>query len=213
PLRHGASVQVRVVGSMGVGKTRMVQEVTGGLSARGVSSTVVSCPPYGQDLPYATLAGLLRALLVRLERVHGAEALGNVLMAAAEHEGLDATLASGIVRELVAGNVEEADTTADIEAARHLPAQLRKGLLARATKVIMRAVSAERPHLLVLDDCHWLDQATEAILREATLDLALASIGWMFVARPDWNVPADWRDTHELRLEALSASDSAQLAT
>lgn len=211
PLRDGRQVLVRVVGSLGIGKTRLVQEATDGLSRRGVACTTVSCAPYGQDVPYATLAALLRAVLVRLERRHGPTALTDVVGTAAAQDGLDATLATGIVRDLMSGDAEDAN--ADVQAARHLPAQLRKGLLAHATKVLLRASSRERPHLFVLDDCQWLDSASAAVLTEATHDLATEAIGWLFIGRPDWRVPGEWAAATVIELGALPPAECTLLAS
>src|SRR5437879_2434289 len=66
-LRSGRRAVIDLEGSMGIGKSALVQAVRRGAAGRGRTWLNVACPPYGQDLPYTTLAGLLRGLLQRLE--------------------------------------------------------------------------------------------------------------------------------------------------
>ena len=63
----GKRAVVEVEGGMGIGKSALAQAVRRGAGGRGRSWLNVACPPYGQDLPYTTLAGLLRGLLQRIE--------------------------------------------------------------------------------------------------------------------------------------------------
>ena len=95
----------------------------------------MACPPYGQDLPYTTLAGLLRGLLQRIE---GLDSLESILAASSDAEGLDVNLAGAVVRDLLAQSSDVVDDRAS-----SLPAQLRKGLLARTTKALLRAAADE----------------------------------------------------------------------
>ena len=66
----------------------------------------VACPPYGQDLPYTTLAGLLRGLLQRIETP---DSLESILAASADAEGLDVNLAAAVVRDLLAQSSDAVD--------------------------------------------------------------------------------------------------------
>src|SRR6266849_752015 len=90
-LRRGKRAVVQLGGSMGIGKSAMTQAVRRGAAGRGRSWLNVACPPYGQDLPYTTLAGLLRGLLQRLKH---SESLEDLLAASADVEGLDVGLAA-----------------------------------------------------------------------------------------------------------------------
>src|SRR5689334_8762274 len=59
-LRAGRRAVVKIEGAMGVGKSSLVHAIRNTSGERGWLN--VACPPYGQDLPYTTLAGLLRGL-------------------------------------------------------------------------------------------------------------------------------------------------------
>ncbi len=203
-LRSGRRAVIDLEGGMGIGKSALVQAVRRGAAGRGRTWLNVACPPYGQDLPYTTLAGLLRGLLQRLEH---ATKLEEILAASADVEGLDVRLAADVVRDLLAQSTQTVD-----ELTSSLPAQLRKGLLARSTKALLRAAAQQRGLVIAMDDCHWLDSASAAIIEEAIVDLFDSPVGWLLVHRPGWTPPQTWAvDTH-VNLEPLDADTSAALA-
>jgi adenylate cyclase len=205
-LRSGKRAVVQIEGAMGVGKSSLAHAVrqNRGRGERGWLN--VACPPYGQDLPYTTLAGLLRGLLQRLERSDGRDALDQILARSAEIDGLDAGLAADVVRDLLVQSKATSDRTSN------LPAQLRKGLLARATKLLLQAAAASRPMVIAMDDCHWLDAASAAILEEAIGDLADVPLGWLLMHRPGWRPPSDWRVDALLTLAPLTRETCSDLA-
>ena len=206
PLLSGRRAVMVVEGGMGLGKSALTQAIRSGASGRARTWLNVGCPPYGQDLPYTTLAGVLRALLARFERGTDSASLEHILAGSSEQDGLDPDLAAEVVRDLHAQTRSGQDRTLG------LPAQLRKGLLARATKVLLHALAARRPVVIVMDDCQWLDSASAAILEEAILDLEEVPLGWMLLHRPGWTAPASWPVDSRISLEALSARASHELA-
>ena len=202
-LHSGRRSVVEVEGTMGIGKSSLVQALR---QARGERAWLnVACPPYGQDLPYTTLAGLLRALLQRLERGR-TRALEDILAMSVQMDGVDASLTADVVRDLLAQSKASNDRTSNV------PAQLRKGLLARATKALLHAAAATRPLVVAMDDCHWLDSASAAILEEAIGDLAEVPIGWLLMHRPGWSPSQEWPIDCRLALGPLSRETSEQLA-
>jgi len=205
-LRGGRRAVVQIEGAMGIGKSSLAQAVRQGPAGGERAWLNVACPPYGQDLPYTTLAGLLRGLLQRLERVHGRGALDEILARSAEIDGLDTGLAADVVRDLLVQSKATSDRTSN------LPAQLRKGLLARATKLLLQAAAASRPIVIAMDDCHWLDAASAAILDEAIGDLGQVPLGWLLMHRPGWQPPAGWPIDAHLSLAPLTRENSAELA-
>src|SRR5438552_6105225 len=206
PLRSGTRAVIDLEGSMGVGKSALVQALRRGAAARSAGWLNVACPPYGQDLPYTTLAGLLRGLLQRIERFGSLE-LESILAASLDVEGLDVGLAAAVVRDLLARSTQPLD-----ERTSTLPAQLRKGLLAWTTKALLRAAAQQRSLIVAMDDCHWLDAASAAIIEEAIGDLANSSLGWLLVHRPGWAPPASWPVNTRITLQPLDARTSGELA-
>jgi tetratricopeptide (TPR) repeat protein len=205
PLKWSSRAVVDVEGGMGVGKSALLHAVRRGAAGRGRQWLNVACPPYGQDLPYTTLAGLLRGLLQRLER--SSDSLESVLAQSADVAGLDLRLAASVVRDLLAVSSQPIDGQVAT-----LPAQLRKGLLARTTKALLRAAASQRPLVIAMDDCHWLDSASAAIIEEAITDVSDAPVGWLILHRPGWTPPTTWSVGARIGLEPLDTETSALLA-
>ncbi|MDQ6671484.1 MAG: tetratricopeptide repeat protein [Chloroflexota bacterium] len=203
PLRAGRRAMVEIDGGVGIGKSALAAAIRRA-AGRGRGWLNVDCPPYGQDLPYTTLAGLLRGLIQRMD---GAHALESTLAASPDAEGLDVNLAAAVVRDLLAQSSDAADSrTAS------LTAQLRKGLLARTTKTLLRDAAARQPLVVALDDCHWLDAASAAIVAEAIGDLHDSALGWLIMHRPGWSLPTGLAADAHIHLEALDPKTSAALA-
>ena len=207
PIASGRRAVVEVEGGMGVGKSALMLAAHRGPAGRGRAWLTVACPPYGQDLPYTTLAGLLRGLLARVEHAPACLSLESVLEHSPEMDGVDTALAAAVVRDLLAHSMPGSDPSTH-----GLTAQLRKGLLARATKALLLTVARRRPLVLVLDDCHWLDAPSAVIVEEAIGDLADAALGWVIVHRPGWLAPPAWAVDTRLRVDPLSGQASADLA-
>ena len=161
---------VTVIGTAGVGKSRLVAELL-----RRVDATVAvgRCLSYGAGITYWPVVDLLAQLQPSLPDLD--PAVATTLRALLDDEG-------------------EAST----------------GELAWAFRKFVEAVARERPLLLVFDDIQWAEEA----LLELTEHLALVSVGvpilLVCMARPELlERRPGWKGV--LRLEALSARESAQL--
>ncbi len=207
PIQNGAQRIVRVEGRMGIGKTQVVEAVRRTPESRRYSWLGIACPPYGQDLPYATLAALLRGLIRHLEGADGETGLEALVARAEPSDGLDAGLIAAVVRDLL---VTSEDGNVDLT--HRLPAQYRKGILARATKILLRASSSRRPQAIVLDDVQWLDTASAAIIGEAMADLRETALGWILVNRPEWTPPIELPVNYSLTVPPLESNVCADLA-
>jgi DNA-binding CsgD family transcriptional regulator/tetratricopeptide (TPR) repeat protein len=141
-VEGGASAVVLVSGEAGVGKTRLVREAVGGAVESGAQALWGECVAVGNgELPYAPLVGALRPLSRSLRDADGVAVLG-------------------AARE---------------ELARLLPAFGRGGALAPATPAsagrlfelllgVLERLAKRAPVVLVIEDVHWADVATEHLL-------------------------------------------------
>jgi len=134
----GRSVVALVSGDAGVGKTRLISEVTRLAAARGFTVLSGQCAELGDSVPYLPLADALRGAAqstgVR-DALSSRPALGRLLP-----EGGDGPIAdsdrSGLARQQMFGGV--------------------LGLLAE--------LAAAAPVLLVLEDLHWADTSTRDLV-------------------------------------------------
>ena len=131
---------VLVSGEAGVGKTRLVQVLAETACADGVRVLRGACPQSGAgDLPYAPLVGALRDE-VRAGTLDGLSA------------GTRAELGR-LLPELAGGEPAEAG-------------ELGRARLSEALVTAIRALAADRPSMLVLEDLHWADGETRSLLAQ-----------------------------------------------
>ena len=142
--RAGRASVVLVAGDAGVGKSRLVAEVAAEARADGVLVLIGHCVELGEgELPYAPVAGAVRALAAQL-------APGE----------LDAVLgpARGELARL-APDLGEGDA-APVGAGRFATARLFELLLG-----VLGRAGASAPVMLVFEDLHWADGSTRDLLR------------------------------------------------
>jgi DNA-binding CsgD family transcriptional regulator/tetratricopeptide (TPR) repeat protein len=145
----GAPRFVVVRGEAGIGKTRLVREATEGAAEAGAIVLVGECLDIGSaGLPYLPLASALRGLArqlspERLERVVGP---GRRELAA-------------IVPELAPD--DDGGDARDLEL---LPSGLGQARLFERVLGLLRALAADAPVVLVVEDVHWIDRATRDLI-------------------------------------------------
>jgi DNA-binding CsgD family transcriptional regulator/tetratricopeptide (TPR) repeat protein len=137
----GDPAVVLVGGEAGIGKTRLVSELTAACAADGTRVLTGGCVPVGEgSLPYAPVVEVLRALVAELGPDTVRELVGPSWPELAR-------LAPGLGRP-------QADP--DGHGAQSRLFELLLGLLGRLTE--------QQPILLVVEDLHWADRSTRELL-------------------------------------------------
>lgn len=133
-VRAGTGRTVVVAGEAGIGKTRLVEELTS--SAEDVVVLTGQCADSGSGpVPYAALTGILHDIV-------GERGLERTLAAAGPASGALSAVAPGLV---------QADGDPGAERVPEVVAALVTGL------------AADRPVLVVVEDLHWSDDVTRAL--------------------------------------------------
>lgn len=129
---------VLVGGEAGIGKTRLLAEFAGEVSARGARVVVGSCPPVAPGLvPFAPVAEVLREL-------------GEPVA-----EGLARGHAEAITRLL----------EVELPARRsRLPGEAEQARLLAAVRAVLERGCGQTPLLVVFEDLHWADASTHEVL-------------------------------------------------
>jgi class 3 adenylate cyclase len=149
---NGNGAVVGVVGPPGIGKSRLVREVTAKAAARGVEVFTVFCESHTPQIPFHAVARLLRA--------------------ATEVEGLDAHAARVHIRD----RNRDADpedlllfddllgiADPDIALPKIDPDARRRRLTALVNTA---ALARESPAVYVIEDAHWIDEVSESLIAD-----------------------------------------------
>src|ERR1700739_2084377 len=148
--RHGAVVGV--VGSPGIGKSRLVREVTAMAAARGVEVCTAFCESHTSQVPFHAVARLLRA--------------------ATGVDDLDPQAARDRVRDRVPDADPEDlalfdDLLGIADPNTPLPPIDPDARRRRLTALVNAAsLARETPAVYVVEDAHWIDAVSESMLAE-----------------------------------------------
>jgi class 3 adenylate cyclase/tetratricopeptide (TPR) repeat protein len=167
--RDGLGLLVDLVGEPGMGTSRLVGEVT----ARAADAFVISaeCDRYGSNIPYYPFRRLLREVLGLGRDDDDTLALTRLLE---RTQGAAPDLVSWLP---LLGIVLDIDLAATPETAA-LEEQFLHDRIADVTTRFLAAVLPS-PSLIVLQDVHWMDDASSGLLRRLTADVDTRS--WLVV--------------------------------
>jgi class 3 adenylate cyclase len=195
---HGSVVTV--VGSPGIGKSRLVREVTAMAATRGVEVFTTFCESHTSDIPFQAVARLLRAATgIKGLDQHAARA--RIAAQAPDAEPEDVLLFDDLL-----GIADP-----DVKLPKIDPDARRRRLTALVNAA---SLARQAPAVYVVEDVHWIDEVSDSMVADfvavipQTRSLALISY------RPEYRgalsrVPG----AHSVALAPLSDSETAALVT
>jgi class 3 adenylate cyclase len=149
---NGNGSVVGVVGPPGIGKSRIVREVTSRADHADVEVSVTYCESHTTDLPFHAAAGLLRST-TGLDGLDGAAARKQIRVRFPDANSEDLLLLDDLL-----GIADPADTLPQIDPdarRRRIAAMVKTAALARTTPIVY-----------VIEDAHWIDGISESMLAE-----------------------------------------------
>ena len=168
---HGAVVTV--VGSPGIGKSRLVREVTTLAAAAGVELFSTNCESHATDIPFRVAAQLLRAA-VGVQGLDGPAARAQVRVRFPDADAEDLLL------------IEDLLGIADPDVA--LPAIDPDARRRRLSALVNTAsLAREAPAVYVIEDAHWIDEISESMLAEFLTVIPQTSSLVLVTYRPDYH--------------------------
>jgi adenylate cyclase len=195
---HGAVVGV--VGSPGIGKSRLVREVTAMAAARGVEVFTAFCESHASDIPFYVVARLLRAAT-------GVRGLDN----AAARAGVRAQFPDADPEDVLL--LEDLLGIADPEVAL---AKVDPDARRRRLTALVNAASLARnaPAIYVVEDVHWIDEVSESLVAGFVAVVPQTPSLVLVTFRPEYRgalsrVPG----AQSIALGPLSDSETAALVT
>ena len=192
---------VGVVGAPGVGKSRLCQEVVDRWRAEGMTVVEAHCAAHGKAMPHATLLDLVRGFFAIPADERPAASRRRVrLRLRGLHRGLEGELPL-LLDFLGLPDPQRRPLVVD--------ADERRRRLAACICRLVQTQSAVSPTVLLIDDAHWIDDESNAVLAQL-----VEAVGWtrtllLLNFRPEYR--ADWMRVSYCQPLALAplASDGA----
>jgi class 3 adenylate cyclase/tetratricopeptide (TPR) repeat protein len=202
--RSGHGEVAALVGEPGVGKSRLVWELTHSHRTQGWAILESGSVSYGKATSYLPVIDLLKAYC-RIERQEDARAVrekvtGKLLT-------LDRALEAILPPLLTLLDIPIDDADWD----RLDPPQRRRQTIDAVKRLLLRE-SREQPLLLVFEDLHWIDTETQAVLDSLVESLPTAQILLLVNYRPEYTHGWGNRGYYtQLRIDPLGQDSAEEL--
>jgi len=193
---HGAVVTV--VGSPGIGKSRLVREVAALAAGRGVEVFSAYCESHTSDIPFHVVARLLRAD-TGVRGLDGPAARDRVRSRVPDADPEDLLLFDDLL-----GIADP-----EVELPKINPDARRRRLTA-----LVNAASLARqvPAVYVIEDAHWIDEVSESMLAEFFAVIPQTPSLVLVTYRPEYQGALSWvSGAQTIALAPLSDSETAAL--
>ena len=200
----GGRLGTRVVlGELGIGKSALVAAFTHDLppNARVVR---VECSPVRMEVPYASIAELVRQALSIKGDESFDEVVGLVCKAMAVDASVEAqnplvTRLAELVTSRIAGHGDADD------------AAYQKRLLLASVRTLVGAFAQENPLVIVAESLHWADKPSLDLLIDLLKPSESLPILALLVTRPDERISALLEGKVRIELHGLSAEEQVRL--
>jgi tetratricopeptide (TPR) repeat protein len=200
----GQGQLVLLLGEAGIGKSRLLREFRGSLGERATWSEGRAVS-FGQAIPFYPLIDMLR----RASGIEDGDADWEItakiearLLTSGEHFRAALPFLEYL---LVALPPDSVIWTMD--------PKLRRAKIFDAFRQFLVGIGETRAHVIVVEDVHWMDQASGEFLAVLADAIAAHNILVVLTCRPGFSVGLEERTFHtRLALPALSSIESAQIA-
>jgi class 3 adenylate cyclase len=193
---HGAVVGV--MGSAGIGKSRLVREAAAMAATRGVEVFSAFCESHTSDIPFHVVARLLRAAS-GVADLDGSAARAQVRARAPDAEPEDLVLFDDLLG-IADPEVELPKIDPDARR-RRLTALVNAASLARET-----------PALYIIEDAHWIDEVSESMLADFLTVIPQTPSLMLVTYRPEYGgALSRVTGAHTIALAPLSDPETAAL--
>jgi class 3 adenylate cyclase/tetratricopeptide (TPR) repeat protein len=190
---------VTVVGEAGAGKSRMVYEFRHSLDRNKITVLQGRCQSYGSGTPYFPLLNALRRGLRLREEDKPAELLEK---AVANILAIDQTLEQYLPFYLYLLSISSEDYILPS----HLQGQELKNAFQDALAAINTLNSKRQPMVMILEDWHWVDEASDSALKHIVSVIAPFSLMVVVIYRPEYT--SNWGNLSYHTPIVLSPLDS-----
>jgi DNA-binding NtrC family response regulator/predicted ATPase len=203
---RGRGQVVRIVGEPGVGKSRLLFEFQQRLTAHRVTWLEGRCLSYGSTIPFLPVLDLLKSCFHIEEHDDGQQVRDKLTRKVLT---LDRSLEDTLPYLCSLLAVSEADS-----ALQQMDPQIKRRRTFEAIKRLLLRESLNQPLLLFVEDLHWLDSESQALLVVLSESLTAARVLLLVTYRPEyqpaWNSNTSYT---QLRLDPLEQEEAEELLT
>jgi len=202
--RAGEGQAVFLVGEAGIGKSRLLIELRRRVGDRAAWQEG-HCLSFGSAMAFHPLLDLVRRRF-GIEETDDEAAIGAKIERGVAETGEDPAPVAPYLRALLSVNPGDSEVRA------MSPAQRRGETFEAVRRLLVRAAERQ-PQVLVIEDLHWMDSASEQFLATLVDSIPALRVLLIFTYRPGYANPFGER-SYFTRIvpAALSAEDSARMA-
>jgi len=198
---RGRGQLISIVGDAGIGKSRLLYEFGHSVSSEQAVYIEGRCVSYGSTIPYLPLLDLIRGAC-RIAESDDATEAGDKIRHTLGRAGMDAGKLTPPLLDLLGYK----DGTEGLDLGS--PDMIKAGI-SEALRQITLGASRRQPFLIVIEDLHWIDQASEELVASLVDGLPGAAVLFVVTYRPGYEPPwANRSFATQLSLPPLSNEDS-----
>lgn len=211
----GTGQVVALVGDAGVGKSRLLEETLQGLVLRSVDPTSgvpaffpyhVESQSYEQQTPYVLIRQLLRDVL-HVDFLAGTPDLVQALHRRIAELAPELARFTPLLADLGVAAMPDTALTAA------LAPEQRRDRAYELVEAIVLASAREQPLVIILDDLHWTDASSLALVLRLARAIDRAPLLLLLAYRTDPRIDEPWTDlAHSYRLELRELSPECSTA-
>jgi DNA-binding NtrC family response regulator/tetratricopeptide (TPR) repeat protein len=199
--RRGRGQLVSIVGDAGIGKSRLLYEFSQSVGTEQITYIEGHCLSYGSTIPYLPVLDLIRGVCRITEADHVAGA-GEKIRHTLERAAMDPGKLTPYLLDLLGYK----DGTEGLDLVQ--PDTIKAGI-SEALRQITLGASQRQPFLVVIEDLHWIDRASEELVASMVDGLPGAAVLFVVTYRPGYEPPwANKSFATQLSLPPLSNEDS-----
>lgn len=204
--RTGQVLAAALVGDAGVGKSRLANEFAGWCEPSGWQVFQAEALSYGRTFPYHLVTAVLRSCFGVQDSDEPAESARRVTLQV-EALGLPSGPAAAALSSLLNLPIEAGASAWD-----HLDPQQRRDTMQASVGALLAALARTRPVVLLIEDLHWADEESVALIEAVIENLQAAPpvAGLMLLATYRGSYKAGWRRIEPL-LIGLSPLEEAEM--
>jgi tetratricopeptide (TPR) repeat protein len=200
----GQGQLVLVVGEPGIGKSRLLHEFRARLG-RGAAWIEGQALSFGRAMPFHPVIDMVRRV-ARIDDADPEAVAVDKLAQALRRLGADVEQALPFMRYLL--SLDPGDP-----AMRTMDPRRRHAAIVETTHAMLERAAADRPHVVVLEDVHWCDPATEDWIARLADRITGSRALLLMTCRPGYRPQVDSRTFHTaIALSTLSGEDSLRIA-